>query len=146
MGSLPGMCLSSGGGGGWHKALVVGSVSLWRGGGGITRSTHPDFAKTQEPKIVPPPGGGGCWTATHPSTQPLKQHTVHEQEGMPEGEGKRGIHRFYFYIPPCSLGPLGCLGVLSSSPYGSVFAQRAQSTGTVHAQRQLLRCLSQEHP
>ena len=25
---------------------------------------------------------------------------------------------FYFHIPPCSLGPLGCLGVLSFPPYG----------------------------
>ena len=44
-------------------------------GGGITRPTHPEFEKTQRPRIVPPPPGGwGVWAAS----QPPKQYTTHE--------------------------------------------------------------------
>ena len=41
-----------------------------------------------------------------------------EGGGGPGGRAGEELESFYFYNPPCSLGPLGCLGVLSSPPVG----------------------------
>ena len=131
-----GMCLSTGGGG-------------W-----ITRPTHPEFGKTQAPRIVPPPQGrkqvikrstharpdiymqqcsavqsasAYVHGATHPPTGAgglLDTHPpTHESNTQDTSRGVSPSERageevtdFYLHIPPCSLGPLGCLGVLSSPP------------------------------
>ena len=61
-------------------------------------------------------GRGGEGLDSHPPTQPAHHQSNTQDTSRGSGRAEEEHTGFYFYIPPCSLGPLGCLGVLSFPP------------------------------